>query len=192
MAQAKDRIIRRGVSERNRLAEQHLKLVGYVVKKMLFRPDISRVGPEEATSEGYLALLQAAEGWDPTRAKFSTYAVISVRNHLSRVFRQKRFQAFGASLDAMKDNGRRTDRGGVVEPAAPRTAHPLDLGPTVTELLAFAPIEDRKLLRSRFVKGETFKTIASALGVTTQSALNYVSAALARLKCVLEAKGLVA
>src|SRR4051794_20459050 len=75
----------RGTEERNALVLQHRYLPRYVAGRLAHHPAVRRLGPEEAESLGYLALLRAAELYDPARgATFCTYAYQCVARALTR------------------------------------------------------------------------------------------------------------
>jgi RNA polymerase sigma factor (sigma-70 family) len=43
---------------------------------------VARLGYDDATQAGFLALIRAAELWQPERGKFTTYAVTSIRRKM--------------------------------------------------------------------------------------------------------------
>ena len=62
----------------DRLIEDNMKLVYYVVNK--YYP--TYMHDEDVIQEGMYGLCQAAKNYDPTKTKFSTYAVVCIKNRL--------------------------------------------------------------------------------------------------------------
>lgn len=74
----------KNVEERNRLVEENMKLVPYMIRKMYpYCSDWNRY--EDLYSEGYLALIKAADMFDPSfGVKFSTYACKAIFRYANR------------------------------------------------------------------------------------------------------------
>lgn len=75
-------------SERKReleseLIQQHIGLAVWVAQSFVFS-----LGPDDAKQEAYIGLLEAIRLYDPSRAKFSTFAAIIIRQRLSEAARQ--------------------------------------------------------------------------------------------------------
>jgi RNA polymerase sigma factor (sigma-70 family) len=68
------------VSQRNRMIESNLRLVASIAKK---RGYLSLSG-EDLIQEGNLALITVAEFFDPTKARFSTFATLRIESSLLR------------------------------------------------------------------------------------------------------------
>ena len=65
--------------ERNRLVEQWIHLPLWFVKRYRNHPVLNGIDCKDAISDGYLALLSAAEQWDETRGVgFVTYATHAI------------------------------------------------------------------------------------------------------------------
>ena len=65
----------RGLAERDALVMANFKLSHHMFKKMSRIRCVKRLGQEDASQAGFLALIRAAEQWDPKRGiAFSTYA----------------------------------------------------------------------------------------------------------------------
>lgn len=75
----------RSTSERNRLVEENIKLVGYVLHLYRVLVRHSGVDQDDAFQGAVLGLIRAAEVWEESRQKFSTLAVICIRNALFQV-----------------------------------------------------------------------------------------------------------
>lgn len=65
------------------LVEANLELVPYVVNKNLWCREIYG-SIDDAISAGYIALCHAAQGYTPTRGRFSTYACMAIFRELAR------------------------------------------------------------------------------------------------------------
>ncbi len=78
----------RSIAERNVLVEQWMGLPKHVVhKKLQGHPVIKSIGVDDAVSIGTLALIRAAELWEPDRnILFKTYAMQSIIN---RIFQER-------------------------------------------------------------------------------------------------------
>ena len=67
---------------RKALVEEHLPLIGYHVNEMMARVP-RHVARDDLASAGALALVRAAEGYDPaTGVPFNRYAAIRIRGAL--------------------------------------------------------------------------------------------------------------
>jgi RNA polymerase sigma factor (sigma-70 family) len=74
---------RRNIEERNELVLEHQRLPAWVFNKLRRRWwPVARLGFDDATQAGFLALIRAAELWQPERGPFSTYAVTSIRRKM--------------------------------------------------------------------------------------------------------------
>lgn len=82
--------------EQARLVEANLGLVGHVVHRVL-RVPADRV--DDARAAGYLGLIRAAQKYDPTVARFSTYAVIWIRQAIQKDRRDLEGRSFRSMMD---------------------------------------------------------------------------------------------
>jgi RNA polymerase sigma factor (sigma-70 family) len=74
---------RRSIEERNALVLEHRRLPAWVYRKLRRRWwPVARLGYDDATQAGFLALIRAAELWQPQRGRFTTYAVTSIRRRM--------------------------------------------------------------------------------------------------------------
>jgi RNA polymerase sigma factor (sigma-70 family) len=74
---------RRSIEERNALVLEHQRLPAWVYNQLRRRWwPVARLGYEDATQAGFLALIRAAELWQPELGKFSAYAVTSIRRKM--------------------------------------------------------------------------------------------------------------
>lgn len=71
------------IEERNAMAVKWMGLPLKVYQKMLHLTTVRRMGGDEAKGVGTLALLKAAETWDPERGvPFKNYACFVIRNEI--------------------------------------------------------------------------------------------------------------
>jgi RNA polymerase sigma factor (sigma-70 family) len=74
---------RRSIEERNALVLEHRRLPAWVYLRLRRRWwPVARLGYDDATQAGFLALIRAAELWQPELGKFSAYAVTSIRRKM--------------------------------------------------------------------------------------------------------------
>lgn len=157
------------------LVEANLKLVPYVVNKNLWCREIYG-SIDDAISAGYIALCHAAQGYTPTRGRFSTYACMAIFRELARgrqLANNKCRKAPGPvlSLDR-KIPG--TDRYlGEVVPAIGDLERETVMHATLERLEAMAC--KRGMARTfrivqRVSGGETFKSIGDSMGLTRERA----------------------
>ncbi len=127
---------RRSVQDRNALALRYMGFVNYVAEKM--DDAISKNGVvdvDDFRGEGYIGLLGAIEGFDPSRGvKFETYAFKRIR---------------GAILDGLReiDNASRVSRKRVrkVEKAGTKLKKVLGREPMLCEVLREAKVSEKKV-----------------------------------------------
>ena len=157
------------------LVEANLKLVPYVVNKNLWCREIYGT-IDDAISAGYIALCHAAQGYTPSRGRFSTYACMAIFRELARgrqLSNNKCRKAPGPvlSLDR-KIPG--TDRYlGEVIPARGDLEREMIAQATAERLEAMA--HRRGLSRAfrivrRVADGETLKSIGDSMGLTRERA----------------------
>lgn len=98
-------------TRRNWLVEQNYRLVHLVVSQMLRKGERNLIvyvgGIGQAESIGFAALLRAAELWDPSRTRFSTYAIVSIQRRIRNTARDLRaaekFRGKELSLDSLME-----------------------------------------------------------------------------------------
>ncbi len=170
------------IAKRNRLVEDNMGLVGFVIKRMKNHLSCCRAEIDEAVSEGYLALIKAAEGWDPNYGvKFSTYAVKCLMTHLADCFNRKKYRNFGLSYDHHSSRYTQCGEAGEMEPKAkPRD---LDLPLDVDTLLSRVQQQShRDLVVRRYMHNEPVADIALEQGVCTQAIRDRTDKALAQMR----------
>lgn len=80
---------------KDKLIEDNMKLVYYVINK--YYP--SYLGDEDVVQEGMLGLCRAANNYDPSKTKFSTYAVICIKHQILYYLRSRSKHNGTLSLD---------------------------------------------------------------------------------------------
>lgn len=81
-------------SERQRLVEDNLPLVYYIIS----REYPTFIGDEDLSQSAALGLCQAAENWDETKGLFSTYAGRCIRNEINKEFIRRKPHSKNISL----------------------------------------------------------------------------------------------
>lgn len=183
----------RTLDERNELVLKNYKLSWHMVRKMRHLECVKRLGLHDAAQAGFLAMLRAADQWDPNKgAQFSTYACTSI---------------WKAIMDACSDacpipsnkSARRNGRfpPGHIRPLPPsrvdvtdavflqddpEQAEVLDLHQALTLL----PARWRRVLDESFVHGRTYHEIGLMLGVTKERVRQIRAEALAWLRSYME------
>ena len=82
---------------RDKLVTENLKLVYYLVNR--YFPTYSQ--DEDLIQTGMIGLCLAADKWDSTKSKFTTYASKVILNEIRMEFRRRNRQINTVSLDAM-------------------------------------------------------------------------------------------
>lgn len=77
------------------LVEENISFVYYLIKK--YYP--TYIGDEDLVQVGCLALCKAADTWDESKSKFSTYASKCIRNDINKELNQRKKQSGVLSLD---------------------------------------------------------------------------------------------
>lgn len=128
-----------------------------------------RVDVEDLASEGQIALIAAAEQWNPSRGKFSTYATQSIRNRMLSFVRGRASQPGATMEDAS------------VVPARPESEAADDRLSRMNAAMEKLSPRHRALLRRYYGLGDTAKetlaVIGKASGVTKQRAGQLVAEA---------------
>ena len=88
------------IAERNALAEQNGGLVWFVIRRHFAK---HRKYLEDLSQEGHIALMQAAERFDPSKGHaFTTYAYSCIVGQLKHVLGSKAMRPIGASFSDFK------------------------------------------------------------------------------------------
>lgn len=94
-------------SERDDLIVNNMKLVYFIINR--YYPKF--IGDEDVKQEGMVALINAANKWDPSRSRFSTYASICILNHIGKYLEHEGHRIKTVSLDdvcASDEDGNQT------------------------------------------------------------------------------------
>lgn len=156
----------RDVEERNKLCLENLGLIGIAVRKLHW-PMMTKVDFfDEVYSEGFLALMRAAEIWQPGREKFSTYAVAAIRHRIISYMRKR------IDLLKIRPNGTRPRRFELKEQPLENVGIRLvDTGDEIRRLnqcLSLLPEKDKQILIYRFFNGMPYKELALKIGYTIE------------------------
>lgn len=183
-------------AERDRRIDAHRHLVAITVK---LTPQSALVGLEfeDRLSIGYLALVEAAESYDPSRSQFSTYAITKIRHALLEANRTWRpgkrnhsHRVFLTSLHAPLLSAEGESR--LLEEMLPDDD---DVFATVAEGLAQEhlqraierlPDRERTVIVRHFLEGITFRQIGEEIGISESRAYQLHVQALKRLRDRLE------
>lgn len=84
------------VEARNAIVEANLPLAKYYARRLGGPPGAGPLGWDDLVQEMTVALMRAAETWDPAEAKFSTYAKHWCRHYFQEARRQALPLAMGA------------------------------------------------------------------------------------------------
>jgi len=136
------------------LAGQNVALVGFAIQRMGLTPD------DDLVSAGYLGLIQAARAYRPERGRFSGYAVMAIRNEVSRHLKKQRTRQWSAEAPDTPD-----DRDPAVQVADTETAS------QIWSAVAKLPRRERRLILSVYRDGLAIHEAGRRIGLngtTTQ------------------------
>lgn len=147
-----------------KLVEENINLVYSVVNKYYptFRQD------EDIIQCGMLGLCQAADTWDESRGKFSTFAYTCIIYEIIREFHRRKKHKGVLSLELEKHDG----------DDAPVTLGDLLVGDEDVDYVDFDAFYDtltptqQKIVKYRLA-GLNFNEISSKLGISKQASWNY-------------------
>lgn len=81
--------------EREKLITDNMRLVYYLISR--YYPNC--ISNEDVIQEGMLGLVQAADNWDETKSKFSTYASIRILGSVRDYFKKEKKHIETVSID---------------------------------------------------------------------------------------------
>ena len=157
------------VQDRNALVTANLRLAYWVACRCVHKPD------DDVKQVAALALVRAADGYDPALGLFSTYACVCVRRAIRDAVRRRR-SVRAASLDALMH----PDEGDGFDPPArpePRPDDRLDLAAALAGLGA----DDLALLKAHYWGDEDMAAIGRRAGVSREAVRQRLEKILARL-----------
>jgi RNA polymerase sigma factor (sigma-70 family) len=167
---------KRSVEERNALVLEHRCLPAWVYQQLRRRwGPVARLGYDDATQAGFLALIRAADLWQPQRGKFTTYAVTSIRRRMLQEATKPRLHC-----ERLPSGEEVLER-----PAAePLSAHECQ---RVRAAVAALPPELRVVVEGWVMQGRANRATGLAQGVSRQRVHQLRRAALADLRWRLQA-----
>jgi RNA polymerase sigma factor (sigma-70 family) len=167
---------RRSIEERNALVVEHRRLPAWVYQQLRRRwGPVARLGYQDATQAGFLALIRAAELWEPQLGTFSTYAVTGIR----RKILQEALKP-GLRCERLADDECVPERP-AVEPLSASECQ------RVRAAIAALPPRLRAVLEGWVNERQTNRVSGLALGVSRQRVHQLRQEALADLRCKLQA-----
>lgn len=155
--------------EQKKLVEDNVKLVFFVINK--FFPCYAQ--DEDMISIGTMGLLKAAQKWTPEKGKFSTLAVTAIKHQIGLEIQKSKRQLRDDSKNRFENDSDKYDVFETLE-------SPIDVEADVERRLDIAAamknlnLEQRELLRMKYVEGLTFEEIAKIKGYTRQRAFEKV------------------
>src|SRR5262245_13792607 len=96
------------MKSKEELVTENLRLAPYVVRRFMSRyrvPAALGMETDDLISEAFLALCRAADLWDPSRGKFSTYAVAAIHNWLFNACKLDRLDTTTATEEDSTGDG---------------------------------------------------------------------------------------
>jgi len=173
----------RSLEERNRLAEENVKLAAWVARK--YAP-LAR-DPDALFSAARLGLLEAAENCDPERGKFSSFAVITCRHAVFSELKKQRRTRVERPLFVIAESGDEVERADLPPVPPPDVEPPLLLALMRTGL-GRLPALERTVLELRWgLTGQehSFPEVGEALGMPASRARRLEARALGALRKVM-------
>jgi RNA polymerase sigma factor (sigma-70 family) len=172
---------RRLTEEQRRLAADHDKLAGRMVRKVLGL-DWRHSGFEDAEQEARVGLAVAAADYQPGPVPFLAFAARGIRQHLRRLARRNAVASFAplADDDANACEGREAD-------PSVDCCHASQIAAIWSASAALSE-RHQTVLRMRFAEGARLTEIGRALGVRKRRAAILLNNALARVRRILAAR----
>ncbi len=161
---------------RDRLAASNMRLVAWVVKQH-FPHVLGTDAYDDVLQEGAVALLRAAEYFDPSRGvKFSTYATRAIWGQVARFLQAegRRPMTLPFGPESEPADGR----------PGPGEGVDADLPGRVEAALARLPERHRHVIQARFWGGKTLAEAGAELRVTRERARQLEALGLAELRGV--------
>ncbi|HYE70376.1 MAG TPA: sigma-70 family RNA polymerase sigma factor [Aquabacterium sp.] len=183
---------RRGVEERNKLAADNARLVWGVALSMKRRGQVQHLPLEDAVGAGWFGLLRAAELWDPTIARFSTYATQWINQFIWREATGRAQRDLGMSLDRPSGETGCTIAMSL-EDYRPGETHPdkIDADSVLARLMAPLAAQDRQAITLHIVRGMSLKETGEIMGgVSRERARQCVERGLARMRTEARLRGI--
>ncbi len=193
----------RAIHARNKLVLQWKFLPLYVYKRICQLPDVRNLPPDDVTQAGFVALMRAAELYDPSRkVKFVTYATRSLRTAMLFACRQDRtihvpdylFETHGRGMEKKRlkkhvEEAKRASTSVGVPPElltkVGRTHDDDDETLFLLSLIGRLPRRHRTVIRQRFYEDGTQKSIGKLLGICTDGVRRIEKDAIIRLRDML-------
>lgn len=186
----------RSIAERNELVEANLGLAGHAVK-LFARSSPAAIdvlgGFDDAMQIAYVALIRAAERFDPSIARFSTFAIRSMCCALAsagkdagliRIPRWLDGERRAAALERVAALSLHGVRGDGLDPPAPLEVDPDGRLPAIREAMRCLTARQRFVL-SRRSHGARLADLAAELGLCRERVRQIEAQALAHLRRLL-------
>jgi RNA polymerase sigma-70 factor (ECF subfamily) len=135
---------------------------------------------EEATQDTFVALWRKADGFDPTRARLSTWLFVVARNRAIELGRQKSRRP--ELRDEIDLDGSEPDPSSLVADA--------DESQRLAEAMAELPDEQLEVLRLSFFDGLSHSEIAGVIGIPLGTVKGRMRLALERMRSLMDDHGL--
>lgn len=157
------------LEERNKLVEENINLVYYVVNRYF-----NNYGDkEEFISEGSIGLIRAAEKYDKTKKiKFSTFACRCIYNEISRYLYVQNYDCRRANIDALSIDKKMYDNNETLtfkelleceeDYSVANVSHILDLIDSFN-------LKDAKYICIKKAEGYTLGEIGETLGISKEA-----------------------
>lgn len=147
------------IARRNRIVEENLPLAYYLARQLQGRyPQVER---EELRSLARLALLLAAERWQPERGSLAGLTAYTLRGMLNHQWVRKPRPLGLVSLDAPDEQGRGMD----LPDPAPGVAERVERRLLLRQALGVLPPSERRLVWARYGQGLPLAQLARRCGL---------------------------
>ena len=195
---------------RKELILEHLPLVKKIASKIYRRIPEGAVEFEELVNTGVIGLIKAIDRYDENKAKFSTYAYIKIRGEILDYLRKLDFlprnvreKVKNGELDALKEEiaafvsleeklFENSDRFTVKDILSSSERSPeeevilAELRQRLAEAISKLPEKEQLVLQLVFVEELDLKSISEVLGISVSRVSQIKSAALKKLKDLLD------
>ncbi|MGI6201148.1 MAG: sigma-70 family RNA polymerase sigma factor [Christensenellales bacterium] len=171
------------LARRNRIVEDNLPLAYYLARQLKGR--YPRVELEELQSLARLALLLAAERWQPERGSLAGLTAYTLRGMLNHQWVRKPQPVGVVSLDAPDEEGRAMD----LPDPSPGVAERVERRLLLQQALRALPPEERALVWARYAQGEPLPRLAQRCGLAPRALQTRLDRALFQMRRLLEDGG---
>lgn len=189
----------RTIEERNSIVEENLHLATWVVRRMSgMLPTAGAVSEADRISVATVAMIRAAELWNPEKSKFSTYATNIMMRHLRRAIETGLENCIRIPPDVARKMHPQDlkrlwcrpipetwDAGGPI-PSPDEEAHRRERNKLLREAIGKLAWPRRQVVARVYLEGKTVAEVAAEMPFSTQRTRQILESGLSHLRKILE------